>query len=310
MPEKIDPLRILWAIDPFENETDTRKRVVATLKQLAESIPVSIEPAYVLSPTEFDLNFAFSATWSREYQEKAERMLTQYLGKQKIPGLLAPKILVERKPSLGQSVRTLLNYAKRSKCNLVSIGTHSRKGLMRVFLGSFAETLMLYSEVPLLIMGPHTTNKEMNHILFATDLEKGANILFEKVLSLAQNLGAKITLFHAIPHPIEPVVQTGVYLLSGGWVAWPDFISKEEDEKRKIAERFGEIAKRRGVRFDLIIDSSHTGITSLILKHSKKGKASMIAMAAESGPVTAAIVGSTTRQVVREAQCPVWVMRH
>ncbi len=302
-------LKILWAIDPFESESETRTHVVAALKQLSTYHPVSIEPTYVLSPSELNLNFAFSSTSTKEYKDTAKKILALYLEKTQIPQVLPPKILLENKPSLRQSVRTILDYAKSSRFNLIALGTHSRKGLSRFFLGSFAETMILNSKVPLLVIGPQTLSHQMDHILFATDLGKNSAKLFEKVLDLAKSLDAKITLFHSIPHPVEAVVQTGVYLLGGGWLTWPNFISQEEDKKRKIAERYQEIARKNDIELQIIIDTTPSSTSSLILKEANEKSASIIAMAAESGALKAAIAGSTTRQVVREAPCPVWIMR-
>ncbi len=302
-------LRILWPIDPFETESETRAHVVEALKKISKGRSVSIEPVYVLSPNEFDLNLTFTSPWSNEYKETSQKILFNYLSSVNLPGLLPPKILIERQPSLGRSVRTLLNYAKKSGSQWITVGTHARKGLFRVFLGSFAETLILHSKIPLLIVGPHSNQNKIDTILFATDLSKKTDTLFSKVLELASQLGSKITVFHAMTHPVQPIVQSGVYLLGGGWIQWPEFISTEEEKKRKLADRYIQLGKKKGVQVKVLIDSGPTSTSSLILKNAKKEGVSLIAMAAESGPLSAALIGSTTRQVVRESECPVWVMR-
>lgn len=309
MVRKKKLLRILWAVDPFERKTETRSHLLSTLQSFTQGHSVCIEPTYVLSPSEFDISFAFTSPWSKEYMKSAKATLDQCISNLNLPDLLPSKVLLQRQPSLGQSVRALLRYAERSGADLIAVGTHARTGLFRIFLGSFAETLLLHSKLPLLITGPHFKNKKMDQILFATDLGKTADILFERVLELAVRLKSSITLFHVITHPIEPIFQSGVYLLSGGWVEWPEYLSQEEDEKRKVANRYAEIAKKRGVKFNVVIDSSHLSVSALILKKAKNSKASLIALAAESGSVSATFIGSITRQVVREAPCPIWVMR-
>jgi nucleotide-binding universal stress UspA family protein len=57
------------------------------------------------------------------------------------------------------------------------------------------------------------------------------------------------------------------------------------------------------------VDDSTPSVTESILIHAKEKKAKFIIMAAESGPVASALLGSITRQILRTAPCPVLVCR-
>jgi nucleotide-binding universal stress UspA family protein len=46
---------------------------------------------------------------------------------------------------------TILDTARRSECDLIVIGTHGRRGVARIFLGSCAESVLRDSPVPVLI---------------------------------------------------------------------------------------------------------------------------------------------------------------
>jgi nucleotide-binding universal stress UspA family protein len=52
------------------------------------------------------------------------------------------------------------------------------------------------------------------------------------------------------------------------------------------------------------VGSISTAITSL----AREKKVGWIAMEGQSGPIAAALLGSITRQVIRTAPCPVWVI--
>ena len=112
MARKKAPPRILWALDPFEKEGETRAHVVSALQKLTEKRKAIIEPTYVLSPAEFDLALEFSPPWLKEYKPTTEKILTQALKDIILPGLISPHVLVEKKPSLRQSIRSLLSYGK------------------------------------------------------------------------------------------------------------------------------------------------------------------------------------------------------
>ena len=76
---------------------------------------------------------------------------------------------------------------------------------------------MLHSQVPLVVVHPHlhVTPRIYSNILFPTDFGPISETFFRKVVDLARSFGAKVTLFHSIPYPIEPVLQSGVYLTGG-----------------------------------------------------------------------------------------------
>ena len=305
--------KIIWALDPFEKTGETTKELVENLKQLAGATGAKVEPVYVLSPDLIDVNLTYPDSWFKKYRPLTENVVNQYLKDLAFPNLLPPRILNERQASMRQATQTLLAYAKRAKAEMIAVGTHSRKGMSRFFMGSFAETVLLYSKVPVLVVGAQSLKKgnkgqkRMDHILFATDFTKNSGILFESILKLAASLHSRITILHAIPHPAAPLIQSGVYLLSGAWVTLPEFLTQEEERTRKLGARYEALARRKNVPLDVVIDSSHMGISEIILKNAET--ASLIAMAAESGMMKSLLIGSITRQVVRSAPCPVWVMR-
>lgn len=54
----------------------------------------------------------------------------------------------------------LVDYAEAQKADLLVLGTHGRTGLMHLLMGSFAETVMRQSTLPLLILrGVHNDEK-------------------------------------------------------------------------------------------------------------------------------------------------------
>jgi nucleotide-binding universal stress UspA family protein len=181
-------------------------------------------------------------------------------------------------------------------------------------MGSFAEQLLLVARTPVLVMGAHSdlqASQPQSKILFANDLADPESPILSDVFAFAARLGASVTLLHVVPHPLEPVIQSGVFLLSGGWITADAYREQEHLKQKAVATQVVERARQKyGIECGFKIDESGQSVTESILRYSSDSKSfDFIAMAAESGPVSAALVGSVTRQVVRAAKQPVMVFR-
>ncbi len=57
----------------------------------------------------------------------------------------------------GDACDEILRIAKEHDAGLIALGTHGRKGLTRLFLGSVAEGVLRRAEVPVLVTRPHVS---------------------------------------------------------------------------------------------------------------------------------------------------------
>jgi nucleotide-binding universal stress UspA family protein len=302
--------KILWAVDVFQPEKEIQQHVIETLKALSEPTGAEIFPVYVLSPDPLNLTMELDDPWVKTYKPAVEKSLHHLIQNSGLSRVAPPKVLTKPSPSLRNAVKSLAAYAASMGAEVIVTGSQGRKGLARLALGSFAETLLLHSKVPVLVVGHESKSPgAFKKILFPTDLSKASITAFLSAIDLAKNLGASLHVLHIIPHPIEPVVQSGVYLLGGGWVPVPEYL---ESAKGKLQKRVGDLAEKaskKGVSATTQILNSAPSITQGVLDTVKSERADLIAMAAQSGPVASALMGSVTRQVVRHASVPTWVMR-
>ncbi len=306
--------RVIWSVNPFEEKSEMRHHVVSALKYLGHRVPsIKIDPTYVLSPAELEVSLEFSQPWIKQFKPAAEKAMEQISGQYGIAQLKDPTVLVQRNPSLTSSVATIVKHARDARADLIVTGTHAREGISRLMLGSYTETLLLHSKTPLLIVGPHAEVLHRDHILFASDFSEHSMIVFKKVLTLARDLRAKLTILHIIPHPVEPVIQSGIYLMGGGWVPVAEFMSQDESQKRRHGAKWVADAKKMGIQAEFVIERGMPGkggsIVQGILSAAQSRHAGLIAMGAHSGAVAAALLGSIARQVIRHAPCPVWTWR-
>lgn len=302
--------KCVWAVDAFEDKGKNQSHLNRFLKEWTKHLGASIEPVYVLNSE--GLNFP-SETFSpmlKQFQPAAEKSLAQFLKGSPISKVTRPKVLVQDQPSITSSVKSLLNYSDRVKADVILVNTHARHGLPRLILGSFAESLLLNSKTPVLVMGPQIHDAHFEKILFPTDFAPGSLKVFKRVLALAHQLNSKLVIYHRETQPVQPILQSGVFLLGGGWVPFPEFLTQAEEEKRKHSLQWVKLGQSLGVSVECYFDgSTPDGIADSILGYAKRNKIGLIAMAAQSGAVAASLLGSITRKVVRKAQAGVLVIR-
>lgn len=301
--------RILWAVDAFEQKGLSKSRILTALKCLQKKSGATIEPVYVLSPAELNLSIEFTPPWITQYRPAAEAALKALV--KALPfKALDGTVLVQHVASTRGGVEKLLDHARSTKADLIVSATHARKGFSRMFLGSFAETLILHSRVPVFTVNPHQKIRTecFEHILFPTDFGPHTASLLNTINSFAKLLGAKLTIYHAMPNPIEPFVQSGMFLLGGSWVPVHTYFAKDVKQRSEKLERLVNWSRKKGVKTEYFLDQAAASVSNNVLNFVEKKKVDLIAMSSRSGTMTSAIIGSSARQIVRHSPCPVWVV--
>jgi len=107
----------------------------------------------------------------------------------------------------GDVWESLARIIREDRIDLVVLGTQGRTGLQRLLLGSVAEEIFRYADVPVLTVGPHAAAKpagEMfRHILYPTDFSEQAAAALPFALAFAEESDARLTLLHVVPAEVE-----------------------------------------------------------------------------------------------------------
>ena len=296
--------KIIWSIDPFEGTTKIQKKAAETIRSLLrlKDISVGIEPVYVVPP-----NYATSAEfyYSPEFDVEGQALLAlkQRLKNVTIPDLQLPRVLGEPSATTTGAVKVLIDYAVQSHADLIVVGTHARHGVSRLFLGSFAEALILHSPVPVLTVSAVTKPiRKIDNILFPTDFGEESKLVFPRVLELAKELRAKITILHAI---FKPMRASG-----SRWVSLrKEYMLQEKETGQRQAQYYLDLAQESGVvaRTETIVSSD--AVSEVVERYTARHEFQLITMASRSGKFSSALTGSVTRQVVRGSRLPVWILR-
>jgi nucleotide-binding universal stress UspA family protein len=112
-----------------------------------------------------------------------------------VRGLAPAEVIVETASNLG--------------CELIVMGTHGRRGLSHLLLGSVAERVVRTSKVPVLTVRANADIDlpETPKILVPHDFSEASTAAVERAAAWANALGAEITLLHVV----EPVVYPEFY---------------------------------------------------------------------------------------------------
>jgi nucleotide-binding universal stress UspA family protein len=204
-------------------------------------------------------------------------------------GKLAYTAKVER----GQLWDVLKTYIEEKSIDLIVLGTHGRRGLKKLVLGSVAEQVFRLASCPVLTVGPEAMHRvvdaNFNTILFATDFYTGSQHALAYAVSMARASDAQLILLHAVVDSME----VPDLALAGQRLA--DLISAEtmHELKPEIIAAAGPAAETilkvaRNKHADLIVmGAHHAGVSS----------------------VAAHLPWTTASKVVGEAHCPTLTVR-
>lgn len=298
--------KILWAVDPFAEDKELHGNCVKALKAWVKGNEEPIRPVYVMSPDQMRIPAEVFANLRHKAEESGQKKMEALLKSAKIASLEKPTFLASFNYSLQSAVHVLLDYAKSEKADLIAVSTQSRKGVTRFLFGSFAETLALQSEIPLLLVSPKMGPvKELKTVFYATDLSDKSQETFEEVLKLAEKHQMRLVLYNKIEYYTQYTSST-----IGNSLVYSDYLKENIAERNKHIQEMAEQARGLGIKTEIIIDQNPKTLSTptAILKAAKKVKASLIAIGAKTGPVQTALLGSVTRQVLRESHVPLWVL--
>jgi nucleotide-binding universal stress UspA family protein len=298
--------KIVWAVDPFSENEDFQRATAWILRQLSVATHAPVIPTYLHGGYPMELSMREGMPSSSEVQKRAQDSLSATLRRVEIPTLQPVQVVADAYGTLRQGADLLTTFARQQGADLIVASTHGRKGIARAILGSFAETLIHRSEVPLLIVNPeHEEPSDLGKILFSTDFSPESRLAFDQLIGFAKSLNSRVRLFHKIGYLLSPGLEpTFGYPLPAG------VIKAELESCQAEARLWVDSAAKQGVTVEVAIDSTTVGsAAAAVLAESAREKAS-IAMAAQSGPASSILLGSTTRKVLREAPHPVWVFYH
>jgi len=138
---------ILIATDGSEVATKAVSAGLKLAKKLAARVVVvtASEPLRATVSAE-TIAANFPAAYEKASKEEAEKVLVEVRGEARSIGLECETLYVVNFPA-----EAIIETAKANACDLIVMGSHGRRGIARLLLGSQATKVVTFSSVPVLI---------------------------------------------------------------------------------------------------------------------------------------------------------------
>jgi nucleotide-binding universal stress UspA family protein len=207
--------------------------------------------------------------------------------------------IVEPCVTEGEVVGAILEQAAQLDVDVIVIGTHGRGGVQRFLLGSVAAKVLRKADRPVIAVPPGSGAGHaapFRSIVCATDLSEPGNRAVTTAAALAADAGASLVVLHAVEWPF-------------GVEAGPDPLT--ELRHNIEAEARDQIAKLLSPGQQRVEVALTTGRPQAdILGRAASSSADLLVLGASGrGAVGAGLLGSTADRVIRQAECPVLIVR-
>lgn len=203
------------------------------------------------------------------------------------------------------SASVILDYAKEQGVDLVVMGTHGRRGLGHLFLGSVAEEVVRLAGCPVLTIRERKEPmpvEAIERLLVPLDFSEHARAALRHAREIAATYGARLQLLHVVEETVHPAFyvtgETSIFKLI------PDIREKSEAAMKNM---FNEVGGAE-VEFDLHVVEGRAARD--IVKFAGKNGADLIVIATHGlTGIEHLLLGSVTEKVVRQAPCPVFTVK-
>jgi nucleotide-binding universal stress UspA family protein len=231
-----------------------------------------------------------------ERQRKVREDLQQFVA---VSGAEGPR--VETFIRDGDPADEILAHAAETGVDLIVLGAHGRRGFERWMLGSVTERVARRAECSVLGVPQGKEAAALGRVLCALDLTESAAATLEQAVSMAQALGAGLTLLY---------VADGAHWYEPGSMSGVDKEAMREAVAKSAKERLGELIARhlpQGTAVDVQV--AFGSATREVERVAAEGADLVVLGASSSSGVDRFFFGSTAQHVLRAGVAPVLLVR-
>jgi len=236
-------------------------------------------------------------------RERALEELGRFVHQSRRAGVTTEVVLEE-----GDTVRRILDLAKRLPADLLGLGTHGRGGFERFMLGSVTEKVLRKAPCPVLTL-PRAVEGAVarepalfKRILCPVDFSPWSQKSLEFALSLAEEADAHLTLLHVLEFAPDVDPREAAAPVVHEYRARLEAEAKE----RLRAAVPAEVRQWCQPEEVVVVGRPYTQI----LRVAETQGTELIVIGVQGrNALDLAIFGSTTQHVVRAAKCPVLTIR-
>ena len=199
----------------------------------------------------------------------------------------------------------ILDYGQDKDVDLIVMGTHGRRGLGHLFLGSVAEEVVRLSTCPVLTIREREKPQpieELEKILFPIDFSNHSSVALGHAKYLAQEYLARLILLHVVEETVHPAFY------ASGKTSIFDLMPDIKDKSTKLMEDF--LSKAEGPEVETEMHIVEGNAAREIVRFVEDQKIDLIVIATHGlTGMDHFLLGSVTEKVVRRASCPVFTVK-
>ncbi len=199
----------------------------------------------------------------------------------------------------------ILHYAEANEIDLIVLGTHGRRGVRRLLLGSVAEEVVQLAQCPVLTTHAQEApalGDEDTSILVPVDFSVHAQEALQQAKAMAALYDARLDLLHVIEERMQPAFY------NAGAVSVYDLVPNLDEEVLDQLKRFYEESGATGapVRFRVVPGRA----ANEIARYAEEAGSALIVLSTHGlTGIEHLLIGSISEKVVRLAPCPVLTVK-
>jgi nucleotide-binding universal stress UspA family protein len=237
-------------------------------------------------------------TWAKE---NAKNQMTSDLKKYKVDDLVIKQLQCHST----SAAPTILEYASEKDIDVIVMGTHGRRGLEHLLLGSVAEKVVRLAPCPVLTIHEQKENlpiETIERILVPIDFSDYSLKALKYATELAVSYAARLQVLHIV----EEIVQPSFYLSST--IPMFDLIPEIKEKSKEAMERVLDESKGPKVTTDIHVIEGHAARD--IIKFAANHDSDLIVISTHGlTGIEHLLFGSVAEKVVRMAPCPVFTVK-
>lgn len=193
----------------------------------------------------------------------------------------------------------IVRYAEERTIDLIVMGTHARKGVKRMLLGSVAAAVVRHSSVSVMVIGPEheQSGDSPQRVLAPVDFSENSKVALRQAAAIAQQHAAELIALHVVEPPkFVPYV---------GMIESPE--ESHEHAMRALDDLLDGVDLPRPPAQRLVV-TGHPD--EQIAAQARELDVDLIVMGTVGlSGVERLLLGSTTERVLRDAPCAVLAHR-
>ncbi|HEX5655656.1 MAG TPA: universal stress protein [Polyangiales bacterium] len=270
-----------------------RAAITAAL-ELARALDAKLDVLHVFTLRELPDASGYTAAQMQQHEANARADLQGVVRPIAAEGRLGEGLL-----QFGDAAAHVLRSAAERSADLIVLGSHGRRGLSRIVLGSTAEEVVRGAEVPVLVVKQGRAETPLRALGVAVDLGPESERVVTPGIELAQALGGRAHLLHAYAPEVVPT-EFGSGTVPLDWL------------RRRARESLLDLASPYQGSASLGECAVELGDpTTVILELAESLNVDLLVLGTEAKRgLTRLVVGSVAESVLRQAPIPVLIIKH